>query len=865
METHGFPRSAAWRCLPAAILILAFLPAPAARAELEPRRGPVVRAIERVLGRPPAARGQPAARDVMWAIPEMEACRAVHRYFPLHDGDLREFEGEGGSVALATRATEFNGQPVFALDTGGGEDYVLYAENQVLLLGESVSGYMDIVFETPVVWLTESMALSGGRLTSSTRASVWGVPVQIRITVELTPAADVVVPAGTYGQARTMTVIVTASVPGRPPATTRQRMMLAPEVGICRMTPTDQLDEWTSLVSGTVGGVEVDLLAAPSQLASPFFTRVPVAVAALAGSTAVLQAAADGAPPLRYQWTHAGTNLMDSDRISGATSASLSLAWVEPGDAGLYALEVRNDVGCQTSAGVGLTVLPDKTRPVVAFLSPRPNARVTNATAVVRIRANDNVAVREVFCQREGEPWSLAMPGEEGWEVPVTWTAGTNRLRAYAVDGSGHVSVTQSMSLVFVVPWPLDLAVVGQGRLVPDRRGTLLEVGRGYAMTAVPGPGYVFSNWVGGVTSSEARISFLMQSNLVLQANFVPDPFRALRGSYQGLFYDTQAPAHENAGRLALTVTERGTFSGRLTQGRVGSAFSGRFDLNLAASNVVTRPGRESWQVQLGLVAGTDRVEGTVAAGGWTSACLGFRSLFHAVTNPATHMAGRYTAALGSGGGEEDAGGVSGVGTLYVNAAGGAQWSGVMADGTPVGQGAAVALQGGWPLYVSLYGGQGSVFGWMALTPEGSSGSDVEALDSLRWTKPGGLGGMYPDGLTNTLTVVGSRYRVPRRGELVLPLTNGVVLLAGGGLPLGLTNRLTLAAGHRFLVDPPNPQDLTLSLLPATGWVGGSFRHPATGLRSSIKSVVIQSQVFATGFFLGSEFPGMFYLGPSVP
>ena len=72
---------------------------------------------------------------------------------------------------------------------------------------------------------------------------------------------------------------------------------------------------------------------------------------------------------------------------------------------------------------------------------------------------------------------------------------------------------------------PLTIQITGSGSTTPNLDGRNLVIGREYKITAKPQAGQVFSNWSGGVSSSEAALEFTMQSNLVLQANFVPNPF----------------------------------------------------------------------------------------------------------------------------------------------------------------------------------------------------------------------------------------------------------------------------------------------------------------------------------------------------
>ncbi len=68
------------------------------------------------------------------------------------------------------------------------------------------------------------------------------------------------------------------------------------------------------------------------------------------GDTATFIVAANGSPPLSYQWNFNGTNLV------GATNALLTLTDVQPGQAGNYAVLVTNDFGSVTSLLAMLTV-----------------------------------------------------------------------------------------------------------------------------------------------------------------------------------------------------------------------------------------------------------------------------------------------------------------------------------------------------------------------------------------------------------------------------------------------------------------------------------------------------------------------------
>ena len=79
-----------------------------------------------------------------------------------------------------------------------------------------------------------------------------------------------------------------------------------------------------------------------------------------AGATAAFTVGAMGSPTLNYQWQREGVSLVNSssDGISGATSATLTLAGVTPARAGLYTVVVSNSGGAVTSAPALLAVPP---------------------------------------------------------------------------------------------------------------------------------------------------------------------------------------------------------------------------------------------------------------------------------------------------------------------------------------------------------------------------------------------------------------------------------------------------------------------------------------------------------------------------
>ncbi|HTQ50185.1 MAG TPA: protease pro-enzyme activation domain-containing protein [Candidatus Acidoferrales bacterium] len=82
----------------------------------------------------------------------------------------------------------------------------------------------------------------------------------------------------------------------------------------------------------------------------PVITRQPASQAVVRDQTTMISADASGSPILSYQWMFNRTN------IAGATNTSLILSVVQPGQAGVYAVQVTNLYGSTISSNATLTV-----------------------------------------------------------------------------------------------------------------------------------------------------------------------------------------------------------------------------------------------------------------------------------------------------------------------------------------------------------------------------------------------------------------------------------------------------------------------------------------------------------------------------
>jgi len=519
---------------------------------------------------------------------------------------------------------------------------------------------------------------------------------------------------------------------------------------------------------------------------------------------------------------------------------------------------------------------PDGTPPTVAITAPASGARLTNASVELRGTARDNFGVVAVECRVENaggtNDYEIATTtnGWTNWSAMVTGLIpGTNVFRVRSWDDSGNASVVASRVVTYVALAPLTLVASGNGTFAPSWNGQLLPVGMGQTVTAVPGAGYVFSNWVGGLTSTSARLTFLMESGLVLQANFVANPFNRTKGLYNGLFYDaTNGVQHSNCGFLTLKLSDRGKYSGSLQLAGKRHSFTGLFDLAGRSTSTVKRSATNNLRVELSMMPDgspndlTGRLISTNTQ--WLAELLADRAPIYGTTNPSPYR-GRYTLvipwnepAAGSAGGD-------GFGDLLVAPNGRLTFKGTLGDGTPASQSVALSKGGYWPWYVPLLGGKGSLLSWTALNTNPAPAPSLSGM--LHWFKPAlVVARYYSNGFAFETPVEGSVYQPPSANFILQLAPFGEVDFRDGNLTGSFTNIVGLGAYNKVLnLSPEQPLTMTFSL--ASGRMQGSVTLTNAGQRvtRSFKGAVLQRQNYGSGFLLGTNQSGRVHLGPLFP
>jgi hypothetical protein len=402
-------------------------------------------------------------------------------------------------------------------------------------------------------------------------------------------------------------------------------------------------------------------------------------------------------------------------------------------------------VNAASAAAGAVSPLPPAT-PAVVLASPGSNAQfilgtnisfqaIASAGEAGGIITNVALMVNGVqLASGGGSPfgfnWTPTLAGEYLVTAVVTDDQGST-----ATSATADVLVVNAQTnlAVVTVPGTATLAVQtsGQGIVLPNLNGAQLTIGKTYKLKAKADAGQLFAGWNGADSQSPA-LTFVMQSNLVLTANFVPNPFLAIKGNYAGLAADTNVVMPESSGYFGLTVTPMGAFSGKLLLAGGHFGFHGQFDSNGKATLPVSRGkllSPLSLTLHLDLTNGTDRVSGSLTDGAWVSEVGGDRNVFNAQLNPAAQAGLRGFILQRT----DDARVEAGVGEGKISTSGSANVSGSLQDGTKFRAASMLAKNGDCPFYLSLSKGSEVVIGWLNFPKV----ADPTASGTVLWVKSG--------------------------------------------------------------------------------------------------------------------------------
>ena len=519
-----------------------------------------------------------------------------------------------------------------------------------------------------------------------------------------------------------------------------------------------------------------------------------------------------------------------------------------------YEIAVDGKSGASGVAQINLSFALDSKAPTVKITSPKSGSKLNDSAVTVQGTATDNLGVTLVQYRLENAAGTNDYQNADGTS---SWTAtvnglipGPNTIRVRAFDSSNNQSPEATVTVSFVVTSTLTVNILpgGSGTVTPNLDQTQQPVGNTLTLTAKPAAGQVFSSWSGDISATTPAITFVMQSNMVVNANFAPNPFTPLVGTYQGLIYDTNGPAHQSSGFFSANLTSAGSFSAKITLAGQKLSLSGQFSAGGVFSNNITRKGGGSpISVQLTLDLGGNGMTGVFSDGTFTSQLVAGLT-----TKSPGDIAGKYTLLIPGGtNGVAQPGGDS-YGTIVVSSSGAISLKGVLSDGTKVTQKANLLTNGQWPFYAPLYAGHGSIFGWLTFS-NGMIDGTVE------WFKPSGSGGkLYTGGFTNTSEAAGSSY-VFTSGTPVLNFASGILAVSNGNLSNSFIEGFDLSTANKIT---STNTTLKMTITSSTGLFKGSVADPVSGKTVSFNGVVLQQQNSGGGFFTGTTQTGRVHIGP---
>ncbi|MBK7997675.1 MAG: immunoglobulin domain-containing protein [Verrucomicrobia bacterium] len=558
----------------------------------------------------------------------------------------------------------------------------------------------------------------------------------------------------------------------------------------------------------------------------------------------------------------------DNDSDTNGVTSSLHFTTVT---GTIYYIAVDGVNGASGTVVLNYSTLGEQQRPSITVTSAPPaNVGLTNDTVTISGIATDNtdlVAVQWRMTNSLGSTTWTNTTGTNAWTFVASNLAfGRNTIQIRSFDSWGNYSATNSINYVRFAP--VIVTVEGCGSVTAGFLGTTYrEPGKSVVITATACANSLFTGWSGDRTTNANTINVLIQTGLVVQASFMTNPFALRPGTYAGLAYDTNVVSHERAGFVTIRTTPKGTYSGKLRLGGRNLSFSGAFGLDGLATNSIRRGSLEApLGVELNFNSGAlvQGIEGRLHDTNWSSELVAYRAVFHSKTNLAPQT-GRYTLILPASG-EPDTPEGDGFASITVASSGVAKLKGLLADNTAISHAAPMSREGLWPFHVSLRGGRGAIWSWLAFeTNAVTIGTNLVQGDlsgEMRWVaKPVLSAKYYPAGFTNAIDAVGARYQPPTNSLYgALTFSNGVVVFSGGNLTTPFTNRIQHAATDKVVNEETNALSMTISR--ATGLFSGSVVVPESGAKVPFKGALFQSGDVGFGFSLQTNVTGPVLLAP---
>lgn len=584
----------------------------------------------------------------------------------------------------------------------------------------------------------------------------------------------------------------------------------------------------------------------------------PAAVMRQVGGAAVNFSVTAAPDPLTYQWKKNGAN------VTGATATTPSLTINAPKltDGGAYTVLVKRGALSTTSAAAQLGVVENVPKTVVV---------AAGGSVTMKVNATGN-GLTYLWKRQDATPLPEARLGGAAGKKTTTNTLILQKLDGATDSGAYLCEVTGPGGMVeggtttlrvfdeapVIVSFdPPDGIVSGPYSYSPVMNMDADKTPTTFTMTGTPmvPPGLKIDSKTGVISGKPTKAGTyeikLTVSNSKGKTPVTPATvvIAAFPDNLAGVYVGRVARSSLNGnagGRIDLTVTATGTFTGSLTMGVTKYALTGALNVDMSGVELpslevdLKRAGNLApLKLALEIGASVLTANSKVSADGQEAAIVGWRQVWHKTVNPATAYEGYYTTIFRLAGVVPEAPQGSGYGSFKVDKDGKLTVAGKTADGEKVTCAGVVGPTGQIVVFQALYttAAKGSLLGQLEISLGGVP-EDNAVSGALDWMRPAalpsartfenGFGSPVPVGLT----AVGGRY-IYTAGSLILGLTAGTdnarLVFTGGGVDdsrrnpdvtfdVGANNKITMPA-----VGVENEAGAKLAVATGTGLFSGTF------------------------------------------
>lgn len=625
---------------------------------------------------------------------------------------------------------------------------------------------------------------------------------------------------------------------------------------------------------------------------APAFATHPAAQIISTGAPVTFNCVAVGTGPFTYQWRKNGVIQ------AGANADSLTLPSARAMDAGSYAVQVKNANGSALSKVATLAVVDPADRQIVL-------SKAATATLTVNV-AGSGLSYAWFM---DGNP--LITDGRmTGWgtkslTIPDVQLRDTG-IYTCAVTGPGGTLVSGSLSLIvidlapqIVTPVQMPPGIVsGDYNFQIPVNASSNRTPASYAATGLPTG--LSINTVTGEISGKPKVSKGTPYSVVLTATNAKGKSTATAsllvsplpsgtvGVFNGLVSRQSGIAGgAQGGRLDLTTTATGQFSGKLTLGTAMHNFTGVLNAEVGVDSptglvMIPRTANTTLTLSFAIDRSQHRLTAARLTDGAQQATVtGWRNLWSTAV-PATEYAGYYTLGLEIPVDKVDDEAIpqgQGFASFTVANAGTMIVTGKLADGTAFSTSGTLGPLGEVMVYQTSSATTDSVLGLLTIDV-GTEGvfDDSTLTGSLNWTRELQLPAerVYQAGFAPfDLTAVGGRYVAPGTSAIVMDLPdnadNAILDFIGAGVgsaesPVSPGLTLRIRAAGVINLPASNPRSTMLTVTPSSGTFNGGFTlvdpNPAVPATDATRSTTYQGMIVrhagglsGFGFFLLQKLP----------